>query len=70
MAIVPHIHNQGSVTIARPTDQRLVNRHRRTAEIPGQQPVHDANKRIKTAKLTYPKIQDQSVKLNRTDLSI
>lgn len=70
MAIVPHIHNQGPVTTTGPTDQRLVISDRWTAEIPRQQPVHDANQRIKTAKLTYPKIQDQSVKLNRTDLSI
>lgn len=70
MAIVPQLHNQSPITTARPTNQRLVNRHRITTKIPGQQPFHYANKLTKTAQLTYPKIQDQSIKLNRTDLSV
>lgn len=70
MAIVPRIHNQSPITTARPTNQRLVNRHRRTTKIPRQQPFHYANQLTKTAQLTYLKIQDQSAKLNRTDLSV
>ena len=70
MAIVPQLHNQSPVTTARPTNQRLVNSNRWTAKIPRQQPFHYANKLTKTTKLTYSKIQDQSFKLNRTDLSV